>query len=355
MTKIAIITDTHYGVRGDAVMFLDYQKKFLDNVFFPYIDNNNIKHVFHLGDLVDRRKYISYMTANRLKQDFLIPLSMRDCTTHILAGNHDIYHKNTNELNALRELVANKFENIKVYTNTTWQVNVGNCGILLVPWITQENEEDILNSIATSECQICFGHFELKGFEMDKGNLCSHGHDSKILDKFDVVMSGHFHHKSTNGNIHYLGAPFEMTWIDYNDPKGFHIFDTATRELEFIKNPYTLFNKIYYNDNKYKYEEMVSKLKDISIENSYIKLIVDEKQSPYLFDRFIQEIEKLQPYDLKIVEQQQLQYYDTNIDQAEDTLTILKKSIQQLDIQCDKKKLESLVKDLYIQANAMEI
>ena len=162
-------------------------------------------------------------------------------------------------------------------------------------------------------------------------------------------------HKSTNGNIHYLGAPFEMTWIDYNDPKGFHIFDTATRELEFIKNPYTLFNKIYYNDNKYKYEEMVSKLKDISIENSYIKLIVDEKQSPYLFDRFIQEIEKLQPYDLKIVEQQQLQYYDTNIDQAEDTLTILKKSIQQLDIQCDKKKLESLVKDLYIQANAMEI
>ena len=62
------------------------------------------------------------------------------------------------------------------------------------------------------------------------------------------MFSGHFHHKSDDGQIYYLGPPYQIYWNDFDDPKGFHIFDTDTRELERIVNPYTLFSKIFYDD-----------------------------------------------------------------------------------------------------------
>ena len=113
--KLAIITDTHWGVRNDSQAFLDNSKVFLDNVFFPYLEKHGVHTILHLGDLVDRRKYINYNTASRLRQDFLDPIYGRGYEMHIVAGNHDTYFKNTNEVNALRELVIGKYTNTKVY------------------------------------------------------------------------------------------------------------------------------------------------------------------------------------------------------------------------------------------------
>ena len=108
--KIALITDTHWGVRNDNIAFMDNSKKFLDEVFFPYLDANNIRTVVHLGDLVDRRKYINMQTATRLRIDFLDKLANRGLDVHMIAGNHDTYFKNTNTVNALRELVVGKYD-----------------------------------------------------------------------------------------------------------------------------------------------------------------------------------------------------------------------------------------------------
>ena len=44
--KIAIINDTHFGVRNDHQGFLDYMFQFFDEQFFPYLVENNIKTVF---------------------------------------------------------------------------------------------------------------------------------------------------------------------------------------------------------------------------------------------------------------------------------------------------------------------
>src|SRR5260221_2924516 len=99
--KIALIADTHWGIRNDSKHFIDNQKQFLDEVFFPYIDEHNIKTVVHLGDLVDRRKYINFNTANRLRKDFIEPLTDReDVNVYILLGNHDIYWRESLEINA---------------------------------------------------------------------------------------------------------------------------------------------------------------------------------------------------------------------------------------------------------------
>ena len=54
--------------------------------------------------------------------------------------------------------------------------------------------------------------------------------DPETYERFEKVISGHFHKKSDDGHIYYCGTQYEMTWSDYNCPKGFHIFDTQTRE-----------------------------------------------------------------------------------------------------------------------------
>ncbi len=149
-----------------------------------------------------------------------------------------------------------------------------------------------------------------------------HGFDSKLFDKFDVVMSGHFHHKSTKGNINYLGAPYEMTWSDYNDPRGFHIFDTESRELTFIQNPFPMFHKVLYDDVNKTMEEVIEQ--DFSgFSNSFVKLIVRNKTNPYWFDIVVDKIEKTGVLDLQIVEDHlnlDLEDDADIVDEAEDTL-----------------------------------
>ena len=93
--KIALITDTHWGVRNDQLAFLDNNKKFLDDIFFPYLDAHSIDTVIHLGDLVDRRKYLNINTAKRLRDDFIRPLHRREIRPYLIIGNHDTYYKNT--------------------------------------------------------------------------------------------------------------------------------------------------------------------------------------------------------------------------------------------------------------------
>ena len=52
--KIALLNDTHFGVRNDSMIFDDFLHKLYEEVFFPYLDEHNIKTLIHLGDVVDR-------------------------------------------------------------------------------------------------------------------------------------------------------------------------------------------------------------------------------------------------------------------------------------------------------------
>lgn len=353
--KIALITDTHWGVRNDSAVFYDYFKRFLDDVFFKTIDDMDIKHVIHLGDLVDRRKYVNFLTLSRLRTDFLDRLEARGIDTAIIAGNHDVYYKNTNSINALNELVQGKYQNISVFTSpvTKW---FDETPVLLLPWICDDNLEESMNAIKNTPAQVVMGHLELNGFEMFKGSISDHGMDHKLFDRFDVVCSGHYHHKSDTGNIHYLGAFGEYTWSDYDDPRGFHVFDTQTRELTFIQNPYKMFQKVWYDDAGKTVEEVVFD-REIDVHNKMVKLIVKNKTNPYWFDLFVDKIEKAGVIDLQVVEDHlhlDLQEDQDIVDEAEDTLTVCKKYIGQINLNVDQKKLERVITNLYSEALQVE-
>jgi predicted phosphodiesterase len=350
--KIALITDTHWGVRNDHLAFLDNNKRFLDEVFFPYLDLHGVSTVIHLGDLVDRRKYLNINTAKRLRDDFISPLHARNIRAHLIIGNHDTYYKNTNSINSIREFYENDF---RIYESAE-VVEFDGVPILFIPWICDDNREETLELIRNTDAQIAMGHLEIAGFEMYRGSPVSHGDDRSLFNKFDLVCSGHYHHRSSNGNVHYLGSHGEFTWSDYDDPKGFHIFDTETRELAFIENPFRMFRKVWYNDKDTSTEELLDRdWKKYS--GCYVKLIVQNKDNPMNFDLFTTKLYEASPIEVIIVEDHRnMDAIDESdlLDEAEDTLTILSKYIGTIESNVDNKDLDKLMRSLYHEALQME-
>ena len=352
--KIIILGDTHFGMRGDSLEFHNYYKKFYQEVFFPYLIENKIDTVFQMGDLFDRRKFINFNTLYLARQYFFDKLKEHNITFHTILGNHDIYYKNVLDVNSSQMLLKD-YTNICVYDSPK-QITFDGINVDVVPWICSNNEKTIIEFIKSSSSQICFGHFEISGFEMDRGNICHEGIDKNILKRYDVVLSGHFHHKSTDGQITYVGTPGEMTWADYNDPRGFHVFDTSTREMEFIQNPYRMFHKISYDDATTDFEYW--KTYDYSaLKECFVKIVVLNKQNPYLFDNVLDNLYKAGIADIASVEDFTDNLIDDDqdlLDQAEDTITILNKHVDNLTLNINNDKLKTLMKELYVEALTTE-
>ena len=353
----AVITDTHFGARNDSKTFLRYFGKFYKEVFFPYLDEHNIKTIFHLGDIVDRRKFINYVTLREFKDIFVQPCIDRGIKVHAIVGNHDIPYRNTNEVNALNELFGDKHHLISVYSDPK-NVTFDSCDIAMLPWINNSNYAESMQFIKNTKAQILFGHLEIKGFEMYRGMPNPHGLEKALFDKFDTVCSGHFHHKSSRGDIHYLGNPYEMFWNDHNDQRGFHIFNSEERMLTFVQNPYRIFHKIWYDDTDMKLEEFLESFDFGSYTDTYVKVIVQNKSNPYWFDLFLDNLYKSNPAHLSIVDDHKnadLQTEEEIISEAEDTLTSLYKYVDVMDTKVDKSQLNQLFANLYTEAQNLEV
>ena len=357
--KIALITDTHFGARNDSLAFNEYFYKFWEEIFFPYLDEHNIKTVIHLGDLMDRRKFVSYKIAKDLRERFIKPFVDRGITVHIMAGNHDTYYKNTNEINSLYELLGGpgeeKYPNIHCY-DAPFTEEFDGTGIHFMPWICAENYAQSMRSIDMTYAQICMGHFEINGFEMHAGHFSENGYDKDFLRKFDTVFSGHFHKKSDDGHVYYLGNTYQMTWSDDGCPKGFHIFDTNTRELDRIINPYTIFEKIYYDDSTTNYSDF----NVLTLKEKFVKIIVVNKKDFYQFDRFIDRVlNESGAHEVKIVEDfselDAENVDDAIVENAEDNMTLIERYIDELDVDLDKKRLTNMMKSLYVEASDLEL
>ncbi len=350
-SKIALICDTHYGVRGDNPSLYTHFAKFYENVFFPTIDKYGIDHIIHLGDVVDRRKFINFLTTKQLQTQFIEPILKRNIKLDIMVGNHDTFYKNTNSINAIDALGLEQYSNIRYWTEPE-TVDVKGIPILYMPWICKDTQQASIEAINNTRAEILFGHLELNGFEMHRGTVCDSGMESNLLSRFDVVCSGHFHHKSSIGNIHYLGAPYEMVWSDFNDPRGFHIFDLETRELEFIPNPHRLFYKLFYDDVNVPTEEILNL--DLGLyKQTYIKVVVKNKSSPSLFDTFIDNIERCEPIDIQVVEDHlnlDIEIEEDIVNEAEDTITILNKFVDSLNTKIEKGDIKKVMLELYNDA-----
>ena len=352
--KIALITDTHFGARNDNVNFNEYFYNFYEGLFFPYLQQNNIKHCIHLGDLMDRRKFVSYRILKDFRERFIQPFNYLKINLHILVGNHDIYFRNTNDVNSLQELLGERHDNIHLYPEAQ-EVDFDGFPILMMPWINPQNEIYSFGMMDETKADTMMSHLEVVGFEMHGGHTSESGFDKEQFKKFDTVFSGHYHKKSDDGQIYYLGTPYQMTWSDYNCSKGFHVFDTETRQLTRIVNPQKIFEKIYYDDTQEDYDgHDVDQYK-----SKYVKLVVVNKNDLYKFDKFTDKLIKADCHEVKIIEE--FTDLDANtvsddiVENTQDTMTLLGKYIDDLDVNLDKTKLKGDISKLYHEAQDLEL
>ena len=339
--KIAIITDTHYGARKGADYIHSYFKNFYDNIFFPYLEKHNIDTIIHMGDMFDSRKSIDYQSLEWSKRVVFEPL--KKYKVHAITGNHDAYYKNTNKVNS-PELLLKDYDNIITYSKPT-EINIGGLDILLLPWINSENFEESKEFIDNSKSKIAMGHLEINGFKATRGHMMEDGMDVSIFSKFEKVYSGHFHTRSTDGKIYYLGNPYEMYWNDVNDKRGFHIFDTETLTHTPIDNPYKLFYNIYYEDTPHQTFDSTE------YTNKLVKVIVRKKTNTKQFEKFIDKLYSSNVQDLKIIENFVFQENENfEIDEEENTLSILNRYIDESEFEYDKNIIKGIFQDLYRQA-----
>lgn len=326
--KVAIITDTHAGARSDQVSFHQHMHWFYQHVFFPALIERNIKRVFHLGDLLDRRKYINFQTMQRLKTDFLDEIRDRKLDFRILSGNHDVYNRNVLKFNGLEQVLEPyPFE---VFTKPQiLRLSGVSRPIVIIPWIMDETRQQASETLSQAPSDsVVFGHLELKGFTMNPGSISEHGEDASTYRRFAGVYSGHYHSISHNDNIHYLGSPFHFNWGDYNDPRGFHILDLDTLELEFIENPYSMFRQVEYDEDDTSLDEQIEQGYFMQC---YTKVIVKNKRSQAKFEEFLAKIDAKFPLDLKIVDTARLAVDKSDFTGAETTPEIIRKYVGQID------------------------
>lgn len=343
--KLAVLGDTHFGVRGNSEHFHAHMKKFYSEVFFPYLEENCIDKVLQVGDLFDDKKQINLKSLTLAKEYFFDVLHDKDIELFTFVGNHDSFHRNTIKINAQESLLYG-YRKIRAFSSPTmWGFE--DLPVLILPWICEDNYDECMKMIDNASPEtVVFGHLELAGFEMHRGSIINKGMDSSIFSKFRAVYSGHYHHRSSKGNITYLGTPYEMTWADYEDQKGFHVFDTDTLEMTFIPNPFHMFHIITYDD---------SKNMDIDIEalaGTVIKLVVERKDNETNFEQFVHKIEEQNPFKFNIIEQKTVLNMDEEeeIVDAESTLGILRKVINSSDVTVDKTELDEYLTGLYTEA-----
>ena len=349
--KIALITDTHYGARKSSKLFHDYFEKFYNDIFFPTIKKRKIKHAIHLGDSFDNRKAIDFWALNWAKEHVYDKFEELGVNVHTIVGNHDVYYKNTNEVNAVDSLLES-YDNVARHSSPT-EIDIDGFKTLLLPWICQDNYDESIKAIKNTKCKSAFGHLELNGFQLFPGMVQTNAHmnmDVSAFTKLDVVFSGHYHTRSNDGKIFYLGNPYQIFWNDAGDKRGFHIFDTDTYKLEFIQNPYTMFEKVYYEDTNYKLYD-ARHLKD-----KIVKVIVRKKSSQLEFDKFVDKIDKAGCYDLKVVENFEIddEEVEFSSEESADTLTLLNKYIEESEFDLDKQVVKNIMKDVYREACEFE-
>ena len=341
---VALITDCHLDGRKGSIAFWEYFNRFYDDVFFPTLKERGISTVIDLGDTFDNRKNIDYNVWARIRRNYFDRLHDAGIFVHMILGNHCVYYKNTNEVNA-PDLLLDTYDNIEIYSRPE-TVMIEGTKILMLPWINSQNYDETMRWINDTSAEIAMGHLELNGFEVTPGMLHEGGMEPDIFFKFKQVFSGHFHHKSSRGNITYLGNPYQMFWNDYKDPRGFHLYEPASNKLQFIKNPYEIFKKIYYNDST----EQVINPDEYS--NTYVKVVVEEKTDFMKFEKLIESLYNANVLDLKIIEtmvEKDKKDVDINLE-ITDTLSLLNEYIDEVEMTVNKNELKSIMRSLYIES-----
>ncbi len=341
--KIAIIGDTHFGVRNDSQYFIRKQKEYFTNHFFPYLEENNIDTIIHLGDLFDKRKQINYTSLAHTQDTFITPVIEKGLKLHLLVGNHDSYYKSSGELVNPRLLFGYAPKDQLIIYDKPVIKQFGSKLFHIVPWIYPFQKQEVVDAIKLSPADICVGHFEMAGVVFQGSTVSRKGIDTDIFTGFKHVFSGHYHKPSE----FYVGCPYQMRWSDYDDKKRIIVYDTETDEKTDIHFDVDIYKK-------YVYKGQTTFEDNEDVHDKIVRIIVKSKDDPSAFERWVSLIEEQEPESIDIKEE--YLYVDIIADEEEgrekSTLSILMDSIDDIrDLKDgDKVVVKEIMKQLYEKA-----
>lgn len=241
-----MIADMHFGIKKADPTFMESQLRFFKEQFVPELNAAGIKTIWILGDVFDTRQTINTMTINKVIE--LFRDTLKDFEINIIVGNHDMYLTTDTEINSLK--ILDLLPNVTVYEQQA-SITVDGKKILVQPWIVDYKQENLI----TGKYDYAFMHADIIGFDQGGGRLSESGLVAKELLKYvDTVYSGHYHngiHRQfeKGKSITYLGAPYQLTRIDRNGTRGYHILDIATGERTLIENRISMkFTRHVYPD-----------------------------------------------------------------------------------------------------------
>ncbi len=283
--KIALISDTHFGVRKNSEIFLESHLRFFKEQFIPYLENNDIKNVFFLGDICDNRSSMNIKIMNAVYD--LFQNTLKDFKVNVLIGNHDTYFNSSIEINSLKFL--DNLPNVNIIEKIT-TIEIDNKKIVMVPWIV--NYDEFIKEFKNIKCDLCFGHFDIQGFNFNKFKTSEGGISANIFGKCGKVFTGHFHIRNSriyqNNEIIYIGSPFQLNRNDIDERRGFTIVDTETNKYQFIDNNVSL---------KYISVKYPQSFENIQIKNNIVDVHIDydDSYNENEIQKYLKKIEELNP------------------------------------------------------------
>jgi DNA repair exonuclease SbcCD nuclease subunit len=348
--KVIILGDCHNGARNGSSHFVKFFNSFFDDCLYPYMREHDIKEIFQLGDCFDNRTQLNLAAFHSSKPSWFDPLVEYGYHMHVLLGNHDITHRESLKVNTPESVLQEyiRLGVMTVYKNPTSVTVDDNTTFDIVPWICKENKDEVLEFLSRSEVSdICLGHFEIQGASMYKGVAGHGGLSHDLFGRYEKVLSGHYHTRSflNDDQIHYVGTPYEITWQDAHDPRGFTVFDTVTRQYEFVPNPRTTFQKIYYRGQ-------AEAIPD-DVKGKFVKLIVEDRGNPKEYDKFYRSLQSADPLDISVFEsKEELLRGEVSLEdfEIEDTAAVISKYIDSIETSIDKDKVKNYINGLFNEA-----
>ncbi|HET8689737.1 MAG TPA: metallophosphoesterase [Methanosarcina sp.] len=331
---IAILGDTHFGARNGSKQYHRYFAKFFKD-FFKYIDDFEIKDVIQLGDLFDVRKHVDTWVLDWCKETFIEECVSRKLNVYVCIGNHDIHYKETLEVNTPSLVLSEWPETFNVIDKPT-ETTIDGKKFLLVPWITKTNKDAIEAAIKKTKAHYLCGHFEFNGFPMHKGSIAKSHHEHEGYSKFKKIFSGHYHTKSTKDNVIYTGTPYETTWIDSGDEKGFYVLTDI--DIVFAKNQHTFHEYITYPEVR-------------NIESKFIRAIIEDTSDKKAIDKWKAKLIEFEPHDIKYTEKTQTTYASSmNMTKIHSTEDLIFDFVDKTETNLDKQRLKTMMHSLYQMA-----
>lgn len=226
--KINLSADVHVGVPGkldDIMWSLNRMRE--------YNAANDIKYWFILGDLFHDREAINVRDLCIITQFLADTRDKYHQEIHTFPGNHDMFMKNSWEINSLIPLgryieVHNKVDMVVLDGVRFW----------ILPFIHYESE--YMKILAKIEKRykagdILLTHIGVKQATLNTCFLLKSWSVVEFTNSPFHVYTGHFHSQQQVGdNLWYPGSPIPFKFDEGDVDHGFYVFDTETRTHEFI-------------------------------------------------------------------------------------------------------------------------